>query len=168
MWQPWSQVNNTPIPAQPVIYLGCMTGTSVDRYADFTAVIFDDQGKPIAYRNTQVQIIPSALLSKLLSLSTCQQDALVNYDIATIERQFTVFLAKAYQQVIAQFSLTNYPQEKIILSPHGQTILHKPEQNITRQLLDGPFLSPLTGYSVVHSHRQACLQVSHAAPLAPV
>ena len=148
------------------VYIGCMTGTSVDKQADFTAALFDQEGLPIAYHN-MAYILPDSLREALLaidvaSLSIKQEN--------TITAELTDFLATCYNTYIESLELTHLPRHQVVLSPHGQTILHQPfaDPPISKQLLNPSLLSQLTGYPVAHSHRPACLPVSSAAPLAPI
>jgi len=150
------------------IYIGCMTGTSVDRYADFTAAMFSPDGQLICYQNTAVEI-PSALRKQLLSLMETSAKG-TNHLRQQTEMAFTQFLIQAYQTVLSRFDLLNEPKDRIVLSPHGQTLHHAPNANPphTDQLMDAEHLAKALGYAVVHKHRQAPLAVSQAAPLAPV
>ena len=150
----------------PTVYIGCMTGTSVDAVADFTAAIFATNGT-IQYHSNQAVKLPSKLQSRLYTASTNYQH-LTAQDKIQLTEQLTLFLYQAYLTVIDTWGLSQYPKTRIILSPHGQTIQHQPTQKITEQLLDGTLLANKTGYAVVHQHRTACLQVSNAAPLAPI
>ncbi len=151
---------------KPTIYIGCMTGTSADAVADFTAAIFTPDGSIHNHSNQAVKL-PPALQSRLYIAST-NYPHLSAQDKMQLSEELTLFLCQAYVAVIDAWGLNQYPKTSIILSPHGQTIQHQPTQKITEQLLDGQLLANKTGYAVVHQHRTACLQVSNAAPLAPV
>jgi anhydro-N-acetylmuramic acid kinase len=52
---------------------------------------------------------------------------------------------------------------------HGQTVLHRPEQQLTVQIGDGPLLAKLTGIDVVYDLRAADVAAGgQGAPLVPV
>lgn len=152
---------------QTTIYLGAMTGTSVDKEVDFTAAIFDDNGKLLHHQNATV-ILPEAVRNILYHLSTTPCDQLTVAERSKGEIAVTDFMIDAYCQVITEIGLQNHPKNKLVLSPHGQTIDHQPQRQHTDQLLHGERLAVTTGYPVVFRHRQACITVSDAAPLAPV
>jgi anhydro-N-acetylmuramic acid kinase len=154
---------------QSCIYIGCMTGTSADGQADFTAVRFEPDGRVKYSKNTSV-IIPSELQVQLLYVSKAAADKINIQQRAAIEMALTVFLADAYKRVIDQLGLADYPRKNLVLSPHGQTINHQPFAALpyTDILVNGEWLSAKTGCRVVTRHRQAALVVSSAAPLAPV
>jgi anhydro-N-acetylmuramic acid kinase len=169
MWQQWTLLQENKLIPTPEVYIGCMTGTSADSTADFTAAVFDDQGNPIAYRNCPITL-STKLADSLRHLSTTDRNTTPRRIVCQIESQLTDFLIMAYHDVIAQLGLADYPKEKIILSPHGQAIDHQPnDENFYSDIIvNGPMLSQLSGYKVVTQHRQAPLAVSMAAPLAPV
>lgn len=170
MWDKWTFVRGESKPQNnPVIYIGCMTGTSVDHFADFSAVIFDKEGMPVFVRNAPIEIPPN-LRSKLLNLSKTDAADFSRRDASSVEVEFTEFLASAYLKIINDFGLNDYPKDNIVLSPHGQSIDHQPfcDNPYSDILLNGEYLSQKTGYPVVSRHRQAALVVSSAAPLAPV
>ena len=170
MWENWVFVQDkSRVPSQPVVYVGCMTGTSVDHSADFTAAVFDAAGKPVCYRNEAVSI-PQPLRMQLLSLSKTAACHITIQARAEAEVNFTRFLITAYHRVIKALGLSNYPADRIVLSPHGQAIDHKPHASLpyTDILVNGELLAHRSGYKVVTRHRQAPLVVSSAAPLAPV
>ena len=154
---------------QQGLYIGCMTGTSIDRYADFVAAVFDQKtGLPTAHETLSTEI-PSALRAKLLSLSMTDYPEISREHRYKTELALTDFLATAYIKIIKQLQLDEAPKCNIILSPHGQTIHHAPlaQPPICDVLLDPQALANKTGYQVVGYHRQKVLPISMAAPLAP-
>lgn len=152
---------------RPTLYIGCMTGTSADKFADFTLACFSSEGD-LRFHANQAILIPPTLQRSLRHLSEeCQSNA-SSVAMMQTEAKLTHFLARAFLEAIAKWKLSEYPKTKIILSPHGQTVYHNPQEKQTHQLCDGMLLHNLTGYPVAHGHRQACIKVSNAAPLAPV
>ncbi|MCH9644302.1 MAG: anhydro-N-acetylmuramic acid kinase [Gammaproteobacteria bacterium] len=154
---------------QPTIVIGCMTGTSADSKADFSLVVFDKNSMPILYKNV-THVIPEVLKNELGELSRISADKISMARRSKTEASLTDYLAIAFTDVIKQTGLSDYPKEKIILSPHGQTIDHKPlaEPPYCDILLNGDVLAETIGHAVVSRHRQMPITVSMAAPLAPV
>jgi len=169
MWDNWTVLQYDKLTETPMIYIGCMTGTSVDGIADFTAAVFDETGLPICYRNCSQQL-PSDLNQTLLIFSQSDSHENLRAEICRLETQFTQYLVRAFFDVIKALALDNYPKDKVILSPHGQAIDHQPYEThyYTDIIVNGAMLAQMTGYRVVTEHRQAPLVVSMAAPLAPV
>lgn len=169
MWEKWKVIQSQKLNKELEIYIGCMTGTSVDSSADFTAAAFDEDGMPICFQNHSI-LLPEDLRENLLALSKTDSSKTLRQDGCIAESKLTKFLGNAFQEVIHELNLINYPKEKIILSPHGQAIDHKPnhEEFYTDIITNGPMLAQKTGYKVVTNHRQAPLVISMAAPLAPV
>ena len=165
----WTILQPTKIDENPTIFIGCMTGMSVDSKADFTLAIFDNEGMPVAYQNTTVNL-PEDLQRKLAALTRGDPQKITINERSTVEAEFTAFLADAFIHVIHKTGLAHYPKKNIILSPHGQAIDHQPlaDPPYTDILLNGDYLAGETGYAVISRHRQMPLVVSMAAPLAPV
>lgn len=158
------------ITKNQTIYIGCMTGTSVDQYADFIAVVFDQNTQlPKATKTFQV-VMPQALRENLLQLSSLEYQKISPQKYKNTEKKLTDFLISSYLTIIKKLGLENLPKSHIILSPHGQTIHHQPlaEPPICDVLLDVQYLADKTGYQVIGQHRQSVLAISMAAPLAPV
>lgn len=84
-----------------------------------------------------------------------------------IERELTVLHAEAVKALLAEEGMQAGDVD--VVGFHGQTILHKPKQGITKQIGDGQLLAKLTGISVVCNFRSN--DVKHGgqgAPLVPV
>ena len=171
MFKNWTAIHPEKIDdvTNPLITIGCMTGTSADSKADFTLAVFDLDGLPIAYQN-MVDVIPSALRVQLSTLSKTNADHVTVEERSQVEAKLTEYLADAFLRVIYDAGLSDYPKTHIILSPHGQAINHQPLASppFTDVLMNGDRLAELTGYPVISRHRQKPLVVSMAAPLAPV
>ena len=149
------------------IYIGCMTGTSADAQADFTLTCFDPSGLPTHISN-HAMTIPTTLQAQLRHASLTPYVKLSSKLITSIENDLTDFLSNAYNSIIDTLLPSSFPRERIILSPHGQTIEHNPDKYITIQLLNAQRLQEATHCQVAHSHRVPCMQVSSGAPLAPI
>lgn len=155
--------------SEPTLFIGCMTGTSAEGEVDFTCAAFDEDQMPVAYRNMS-QTMPDALQMKLSALSRQAAQTISIVERAEAEAALTHYLVDTFLNVIQAIGLSDYPKDKIILSPHGQAINHQPHEDppYTDILLNGDVLAERTGYQVVWRHRQMPLAVSMAAPLAPV
>ena len=84
-------------------------------------------------------------------------------DIDAVERDLTLRHAAAVKALVP-------PGEAIdLIGFHGQTILHRPERGLTRQIGDGARLASETGIAVVNDFRSADVRAGgEGAPLAPL
>jgi len=78
-------------------------------------------------------------------------------------------ITKAYAQAIAEFQRT-HPEERIdVIGVHGQTVLHRPQDRLTVQLIDAGALARRFALPVVHDLRGADVAAGgQGAPLVPV
>ena len=85
-------------------------------------------------------------------------------ELNEIEREFTLFIGKIVNQVIA-----NYPKEINFLGFHGQTIFHNSDEKVSKQLGDGKLLSQITKKIVINNFRDQDLSNGgQGAPLTPI
>ncbi len=84
-----------------------------------------------------------------------------------LERDVTDAHVAAVEAFLARFGI---PQESVALvGLHGQTILHRPESGLTRQLCDGALAAKTLGLDVVCDFRSADVAAGgEGAPLAPI
>jgi anhydro-N-acetylmuramic acid kinase len=86
--------------------------------------------------------------------------------LANVETKLTDWHASAVQKFLQACALT--PSNIDIIGFHGQTIIHRPEQQLTVQLGDGAALSKALGISVVYDMRAADVAAGgQGAPLVP-
>ena len=85
-------------------------------------------------------------------------------EINSLEKSITLFHAEAVNKILKDI------KENIdFLGFHGQTILHSPFNNVTKQLGNGKLLSKLTKKTVIYNFRQNDLKNGgQGAPLTPV
>lgn len=84
-------------------------------------------------------------------------------DLAVLDRDYTLYLAKIIQGFLAQ-----QPQLPDFVSSHGHTVLHQPEKGITYQIGNLPSLAELTGQKVICNFRVADVALGgQGAPLVP-
>ena len=85
-------------------------------------------------------------------------------EIAEIEREITLFHAKASTEIIKKSKI-----EIDFIGFHGQTIFHHAKEKISKQLGDGKLLSNLTKKTVIYNFRQNDLKNGgNGAPLSPI
>jgi anhydro-N-acetylmuramic acid kinase len=81
-----------------------------------------------------------------------------------VEREITLFHSKAVNEMSLK-----YNDEVDFVGFHGQTILHKPEQQISKQLGDGKLMSQLIKKNVIYDFRQKdIVNKGQGAPLVPI
>ena len=146
--------------------LGLMSGTSMDGvdlsiiksdgYNEFSSV-FDDYYEFTEELYTELTV----LREKILNLDDLED---FSKNISLLEKKFTLFNIKIINDVLKKRS------EKIdLIGFHGQTILHSPNQKISKQLGDGKLLSQETNALVVNNFRQNDLKNGgFGAPLTPI
>ena len=87
--------------------------------------------------------------------------------LADLERDLTERHAEAVQAFLATQGIA--PAAIDVIGFHGQTVLHRPEAQLTVQLGDGRRLADLTGIDVVYDMRAADVAAGgQGAPLVPV
>ena len=87
--------------------------------------------------------------------------------IADVERELTARHAEAVRRFIGDRMLQ--PSAIDVIGFHGQTVLHRPERQLTVQIGDGPLLAQSLGIDVVHDLRAADVAAGgQGAPLVPV
>jgi len=85
-------------------------------------------------------------------------------DLKNLEREITLFHSKIINEIINE-----YNNEVDLIGFHGQTIFHKPEEQISIQLGDGKLLSQLTKKIVINDFRaKDLINGGQGAPLTPI
>jgi len=150
------------------LYLGLMSGTSLDGIdavlVDFGAL----QGGGIAVRAHRHSDFAAALRSELLALNSPGLDELERAELAAnaVARAY----ADAVAGLLAQARIA--PTDVVALGAHGQTVRHRPGAldgtGYTTQLLNGALLAELCGIDVICDLRRRDVAAGgHGAPLAP-
>ena len=121
--------------------MGLMSGTSLD---GVDVSIIESDGKreylPIIDRYFEYDKELIQKISKIRDKISNSLELQVNFDeINDLEREITLFHAKAVKETI-EISKLGID----LIGFHGQTIFHKPEKKISKQLGDGRLLSQLT------------------------
>ncbi len=146
--------------------LGLMSGTSMDG-VDLSVIKSDGYSK-IEYLYDKYYKFDDDLYSQLIELRTCVNSTkdLSQYleKINNVEKTFTLFNSSIVKDII---NTTNIKLD--FIGFHGQTILHLPDENISKQIGDGHLLSQLTKCIVVNNFRQNDLMNGgQGAPLVPI
>jgi anhydro-N-acetylmuramic acid kinase len=84
-----------------------------------------------------------------------------------LERGVTDAHVAAVEALLDRFSIAR--ERVALVGLHGQTVLHRPRQGVTRQLLDGARAASALGIDVVSDFRSADVRAGgEGAPLAPL
>ncbi len=146
-----------------------MSGTSLDGI-DVALVVTDGEdvvergpSATYPYRPEQQALLQEALIeAKAL---TDRNDRPGN--LATVERELTEWHAAAVELFLRQNNLNHSNID--VIGFHGQSVIHRPEINLTVQLGDGQALAHRTRCKVVYDMRAADVAAGgQGAPLVPV
>lgn len=143
----------------PALYIGLMSGTSLD---GVDAVLFDGR----AVLGHVHAPFPAALRDELLALNAAGPDELHRAALAANG------VARSYADVVAQLlEVTGQRREQITaLGAHGQTVRHRPGvvDGYTVQLLNGALLAEQAGIDVICDLRSRDVAAGgQGAPLVP-
>ena len=146
-----------------------MSGTSLDGIdvalvtTDGESLVERGPARTYTYTSDQRQALASAL-REALQLKTREERPA---ELADIERALTEWHAMAVEEFCSEFSLGNSDLD--LIGFHGQTVLHRPERQLTVQLGDGQLLADRVGIPVMYDMRAADVAAGgQGAPLVPV
>lgn len=106
----------------------------------------------------------SEAMSKCRALPTQSLDLL---DFSELEAELTELHADAVLQFLKDNDLE--PQDIDVIGFHGQTLIHRPDDQCTWQIGNGALLARMTSCQVVNDFRSADMeQGGEGAPLAPI
>jgi anhydro-N-acetylmuramic acid kinase len=148
--------------SNPVLYVGLMSGTSLDG-VDGVLVDIDAAGG-LTLRGHRHEAFVGALRDELLALNTSGSDELHRVALAAQG------VARTYASVVNAllFDSGAVARDVRAIGAHGQTVRHRPEAGYTTQLLNGALLAELTGIDVVCDLRSRDVAAGgQGAPLAP-
>ena len=149
------------MPHPPELYVGLMSGTSLDGIDAALADLGGAQPKLLA---RHYQPFDDALRNELLALHPPGPDELHRAQLAGNR------LAQLYAaSVKTLLGAANTSNAKIrAIGCHGQTIRHRPEQGYTLQIGNAALLAELTGIAVVGDFRSRDIAAGgQGAPLVP-
>ena len=144
--------------------LGLMSGTSGDG-VDASIILSDGntkfeviKDKYFEYDNDMYCNIHS-LKEKIQNTKDLEK---LNKELKELERNITLFHAKIFKEL-------NEKNNIEIIGFHGQTILHSPQNKISKQIGDGQLLSQLAKKDIVYDFRQNDIENGgEGAPLTPI
>jgi len=160
-------LNSTNSPTTPSLYIGLMSGTSLD---GIDAVLSDisNSGKASVLQSVSLAFEP-ALKQELLHLQCPGTNEIHREHLAANA------LAEAYATACAKLLLIQglHAQQIHAIGAHGQTLRHQPQKNIlqsyTHQSLNPALLAELTGIDVIANFRARDMAAGgQGAPLVPV
>jgi anhydro-N-acetylmuramic acid kinase len=152
--------------ADPCIYtgIGVISGTSMDGIdvalvrTDGTRVFATGPSCIVPYEPA----VRAALIAVVADPVRAEHDPLVDLEMAVTEAHAAAVLQLLEVHAIPCASVD-------VVGMHGQTILHKPRQRFTRQLLDGRRAAERLGRDVVNRFRHADVAAGgEGAPLVPL
>ena len=158
------------------LYIGMMSGTSLDGMDAVLCQFSDDTSKPLQLLATYSQSFPKRLREVLLAL--CQPNGVESLTPADGEpsseldwfgwasKQYAEFASEVVNTLLAQ---SNTDAETILaIGCHGQTVRHRPQMGFSLQLVDANIIAERTGISVVSDFRRRDMAVGgQGAPLVP-
>ncbi len=148
-------------PNAPHLYLGIMSGTSLDGVDAVLADFGDATPKLIA--NQHLGFDP-ALRIELLALNQPIENELERSALAA--NQLVRHYAQAVQAMLAQARVS--AKDISAIGCHGQTVRHRPELGYTLQLNNPALLAELTGITVIADFRSRDIAAGgQGAPLVP-
>lgn len=150
------------------LYIGLMSGTSLDGVDGVLIDFASTQGPPITLRAHHHRPFDSTLRSELLALNAAGDNELHRAALAANA------IAQTYAAVIGELlKLGGATADEVkAIGAHGQTVRHRPGAfdgtGYTVQLLNGALLAELTGIDVISDMRQRDVAAGgQGAPLAP-
>ncbi|MES2960739.1 MAG: anhydro-N-acetylmuramic acid kinase [Pseudomonadota bacterium] len=150
------------------LYIGLMSGTSLDGVDGVLVDIASAQGAPLTVRAHQHRPFDAEMRSELLALNTPGDNELQRSELAANA------LARVYAGVVQALLQSGAvaAHEVRAIGAHGQTVRHRPREfdglGFTTQLLNGALLAELAGIDVVCDLRRRDVAAGgQGAPLAP-
>jgi anhydro-N-acetylmuramic acid kinase len=149
----------------PDLYIGLMSGTSLDGVDGVLADFSSDEPRVITHASAPM---PAALGAELLALNTSGADELHRAALAGNA------LMRVYAAVVSELlSASGTPREAVrAIGAHGQTVRHRPREfdgtGYTLQLCQPALLAELAGIDVAADFRSRDVAAGgQGAPLAP-
>ncbi len=145
----------------PILALGLISGTSAD---GVDAALIETDGERVLGTGLALTVpYPPALRRDLLALMGDPERA-ADDGLAEIEAAVT-----GANLAAARLLLQRSGQTAGVVGMHGQTVLHRPERRLTRQLGDGAALHAALGLPVVNRFRDADVASGgQGAPFVPL
>lgn len=148
---------------QPELYIGLMSGTSMD---SIDAALVDFSFTQPKLINTHSHQWPDAIQQALIAARDLPDDELNT--LSKLDNQTSELFSEACFELIKKSNLE--PKDIIAIGNHGQTIRHRPdiENPFSLQIGNAKKLAALTGIDVISNFRTADIKAGgQGAPLAP-
>jgi anhydro-N-acetylmuramic acid kinase len=149
--------------SQPELYIGLMSGTSMD---GIDAVLIDFSSAQAELIATHSHQWPEDIQHALIQARDIPDDELDT--LSTLDSQTSEIFAEACFELLENSSYQT--SDIIAIGNHGQTIRHRPdiEKPFSHQIGNASKLAALTGIDVISDFRTADIQAGgQGAPLAP-
>lgn len=153
--------------AQEEIYIGLMSGTSIDSLDAAMLFVTPTKDGLSKLRIGEVETYEWNAEEKALLHGLCAQDG--PYDRVYRQAQAGNIIAERSAQVVkALLQKTGVKTEDVVaIGSHGQTVYHAPNLHQSVQIDNGPLLASLTGIDAIVNFRAADLAaMGEGAPLA--
>ncbi len=140
--------------------IGVMSGTSLDG-VDLVAVEFFHENDKIAFR-----LLASETVSYDLKWKKILQEAVLlsGEKLCSLDQAYGHFLGSLVSQFLHKYSL-----HADLVSSHGHTIFHQPQNGFTTQIGNGSAICSETGITVVNDFRTLDVALGgQGAPLVPI
>lgn len=141
------------------LYIGLMSGTSIDGIDAVLVDFQNSQSKIIASHSIDFDKETKALLHSLCSPSDGEIDKAGISKNRLVEHE-----ARVVNELLAKENIS--PSDVIAIGSHGQTLRHRPELGFTLQLDDGALLAAKTNIDVICDFRSA--DIAHGGNGAPL
>ncbi|MEK9673040.1 MAG: anhydro-N-acetylmuramic acid kinase [Rhodospirillaceae bacterium] len=147
---------------EKVLAVGLMSGTSLD---GVDAAIIETDGAAVTWRGPALtEPYDDAFRESMRNL--LGHDPLIRPPPRYVIERFNAYHADAVRRVLADAGKA--PSDVRAIGYHGQTVMHRPDLGVTRQIGDAAMLADATGIDVVCDMRlNDMAQGGEGAPLAP-
>ena len=149
--------------SQPELYIGLMSGTSMD---GIDAALVDFSQAPATLIGTHSHAWPDDIQQTLIAAREIPDEQLSS--LSSLDLQTAEIFADACFKLLEK---TNYQAEDIVaIGNHGQTIRHRPDidEPFSLQIGNAKKLAEITGIDVISDFRTADIKAGgQGAPLAP-
>ena len=153
-----------PVPPSPLHAIGVISGTSMD--AIDIALVETDGVHHVRPLGGASYPYPAELRTALQAVIS-DPDRAEHDPLVEIEAAVTDAFSAAIQRFLTEKNITSSSID--LVGSHGQTIFHRPERQITRQLGDGARMAASLGLPVVNRFRHADIAAGgQGAPLVPL
>ena len=143
-----------------VIVIGVMSGTSLDGL-DLCQCVFNKKDlSDFKILNSVTYEYPKKILNKLKDIFKKNSS-----EIDEIDVEYGVFIGKSVNRFISEYRINKVD----LISSHGHTVFHQPENGKTLQIGSGKLIQKITNLKTVNNFRTQDLSMNgQGAPLVPI